>query len=331
MAELVLRGSLSGFLGGFLKRSRTVAIAGMLLRRVALLVVLLALSFLAVDAMPGDAARSTLDPGASDAEVAARRGRLELGEPVAVRFWHWLTGLVHGDLGVTARGRPAGEVIGHAFPDTLLLGLLALVLTLIVALALGCASVLRPGGTLDRAVSSASTVLLALPQFVVATALIVVFALWLPVLPAVSTTAGHGLSASPQTLVLPVLALTLPQIGWNTRIVRAALTDQLDAPHVDAALLDGLPRRRVLLHYVLPGALPTVAGGAATSVGTLLGGAIAIEVIFNIPGMGSVLTEAVHDRDATLVAGVVAPTALTITVVLVLADLLRAFAVGRNR
>jgi peptide/nickel transport system permease protein len=312
-------------------RSPALAVAGLLLRRTALLVVLLALTFLAVEVLPGDAALSTMDREASPSEVAARRTQLGLDQPVALRFLHWMAGLARGDLGVSARGRPVWEVVGGHLPNTLLLGGLALVLTVLAAVALGGVAVLRPGGLLDRVVSSSSMVILALPEFVVANALIVVFALGLGVLPAVTVAASGGAPASPGMLVLPVVALAVPQIGWNTRIVRSALAEQLRAPHVDSALLDGLPRRRILLHYLLPGATPTIAAGVATSVGIVLGGTIPIETIFNYPGMGSVLLDAIRNRDAPLVTGAVALAGLAVTVVLVAADLLRAWSVGRTR
>lgn len=311
-------------------RSRAGLLAALLLRRVALLVVLLGLAFLAVDVLPSDAAQATLGPEATPAEVAARRAQMGLDQPVALRFAHWAGGLFTGDLGVSARGLPVVEVIGQHFPNTLLLGGIALVITVLTSIALGGATMLRPGRALDRSVSSSSTVLLALPEFVVANALVVIFALWLNVLPAVTVSSSAGAPSSPEMLVLPVLALAVPQIGWNTRLVRTALAEQLQAPHVDSALLDGLPRRRVLLHHLLPGAVPTIATGVATSVGMVLGGAVTVETIFNFPGIGSVLVDAIHNRDAPLVAGVVALTGLVITVVLIAADLLRAWAVGRK-
>jgi peptide/nickel transport system permease protein len=306
------------------------AVAGLLLRRVALLVVLLALTFLAVEVLPGDAAVSTMDQETSPSDVAARRAQLGLDQPVALRFLRWMAGLATGDLGVTARGRPVWEVVGGHLPNTLLLGGLALVLTVLAAVALGAVAVLRPGGLLDRLVSSSSTVILALPEFVVANALIVVFALGLGVLPAVTVASSGGAPASAGMLVLPAVALAVPQIGWNTRIVRGALAEQLRAPHVDSAILDGLSRRRILVHYLLPGAVPTIAAGVATSVGIVLGGTIPVETIFNYPGMGSVLLGAIRNRDAPLVTSAVALAGLAITVVLVAADLLRAWSVGRK-
>lgn len=313
-----------------LKSSRTALVTGLLLRRVALLVVLLAVTFLAVEILPTDAARATLDIEASPAELAARRRQLGLDQPVAVRFLHWIRGLATGDLGVSARGRPVWDVVGQPFQNTLVLGALALALTVLLALTFGGVSVLRPGKLLDRVVRSSSTMILALPEFVVANILVAVLALWLHLLPSVTLASSSGRPTSSVMLVLPVLALAVRQIGWNTRIVRSALAEQLSAPHVDSAIMDGLPRHRILVHYLLPGAVPTIAAGVATSVGMVLGGVVAVEIIFNFPGMGAVLVDAIRNRDAPLVAAVVALTGSAITVVLVASDLIRVWAVGRK-
>lgn len=305
-----------------------VTVAGVVARRALLLAVLLAVVFAAVELLPGDAANATSERGESAADMAHRRELLGLDRPLAARFWDWMTGLPTGDLGTSARGEPVAELLSRPFPNTLLLGGLALLLTLAVSLALGCAAALRPGGRLDRAVSATATGILALPEFVVAVALVLVFALWTDWLPAVTLTDADGRPASWRMLVLPVLALAIPQIGWNTRIVRAALADEARAPHVESAVLDGLPRRRVLTHHLLPGALPTVAAGVATSTGMLLGGAVVVETVFNYPGIGSVLAGAVSDRDSPVVAGVVAVTGAVVSGVLLLADLVRSWASG---
>jgi peptide/nickel transport system permease protein len=286
-----------------------------------MLVVLLAIIFFAVEVLPGNAVVSTLAAEASDAEFAARRLQLGLDQPVLLRFWHWLTGVVSGDLGITARGRAVSELVLPRLPQTLVLGGIALLITVAAALALGSLCLLRPGGNLDRVIAKGSMIALAVPEFVVATALIVVFALWLRMLPATG-------SAQPAALVLPVAALVVPQIGWNTRVVRAAFAEQLGTPHVDAAIADGLSRRRILTHYVLPGAAPTIVATVATSTGMVLGGAVTIEAIFNFPGLGSVLIDAVQHRDAPVVAAIVALTGSVITAVLIGCDAVRAWSRG---
>ncbi|GAB2855917.1 ABC transporter permease [Streptomyces deserti] len=303
-------------------------VAGVLARRVLLLAVLLAVVFTAVELLPGDAATATSERGESAADVAERRRLLGLDRPVPERFWAWMTGVPTGDLGTSARGESVADLLSRPFPNTLLLGGLALLVTLVASVALGCWAAAKSGGAVDRGVSASATGILALPEFVVAVALVLVFALWTDWLPAVTLTDADGSPASWRMLVLPVLALAIPQIGWNTRIVRAALADEAKAPHIETAVLDGLPRHRILTHHLLPGALPTIAVGIATSTGMLLGGAVVVETIFNYPGIGSVLAGAVADRDGPLIAGVVAVTGAVITAVLLFADLVRAWASG---
>ncbi|MFF3334860.1 ABC transporter permease [Streptomyces sp. NPDC002888] len=302
-----------------------------LVKRAAFLALLLALVFVTVELLPGDAANATSERGESAADLAERRELLGLNRPVLERFWDWMTGLPTGDLGTSARGEKVTDLLSTAFPNTLLLGGVALLLTALLSLALGCWAALRPGGRLDRTVSGTATAVLALPEFVVAVALVLVLSLWTGWLPAVTLTDADGSPASWEMLVLPVLALTVPQVGWNTRIVRAALADEARAPHVETAVLDGLPPRRVLTHHVLPGALPAVAAGLATSTGMLLGGAVVVETIFNYPGIGTVLASAVADRDSPVIAGVTALSGAVITGVLLLADLVRDTVTGGRR
>ncbi|MFM9454352.1 ABC transporter permease [Streptomyces europaeiscabiei] len=302
-----------------------------LLKRAVLLAVLLALVFGTVELLPGDAATATSERGESAADLAARRELLGLDRPVLERFRDWMTGLPTGDLGTSARGEKVTDLLSSAFPNTLLLGGIALLLTALLSLTLGCWAALRPGGRLDRAVSGTATAVLALPEFVVAVALVLVLSQWTGWLPAVTLTGADGTPASWDMLVLPALALTIPQAGWNIRIVRAALADEARAPHVETAVLDGLPPRRVLTHHVLPGALPAIAAGLATSTGMLLGGAVVVETIFNYPGIGSVLASAVSDRDSPVIAGVTALSGAVITAVLLLADLVRDLATGVRR
>jgi peptide/nickel transport system permease protein len=311
---------------------RLLARAGLLvLKRAVLLAVLLALVFATVELLPGDAATATSERGESAADTEERRRLLGLDRPVLERFWNWMSGLPTGDLGTSARGEKVMDLLSTAFPNTLLLGGLGLLLTALLSTVLGCWAALRPGGRVDRAVSATATAVLALPEFVVAVALVLVLSLWTGWLPAVTIADADGTPASWEMLVLPALALTIPQAGWNVRIVRAALADEARAPHVETAVLDGLPPHRVLTHHVLPGALPTITAGLATSTGMLLGGAVVVETIFNYPGIGSVLASAVTDRDSPVIAGVTALSGAVITGVLLLADLVRDLTAGARR
>lgn len=302
--------------------------AAVLAKRVLMLVVLLALVFAAIELLPGDAATATSERGEGAAGVAARRRLLGLDRPVWERFWDWITALPTGDLGTSARGERVGDLLAAPLPNTVLLGGTAFVLTVLGALALGAWAAARPKGLVDRAVDLTSTAAFALPEFVVAVGLLLVLSLWTGWLPAATVTGADGAPATWTMLVMPVLALTVPQTGWNTRIVRGALADQAATPHVEAARLDGLTTRQVLLRHALPGAWPAIATGVATSTGMLLGGTVVVETLFNHPGIGTVLAGAVADRDTPVIAAVVACSAALITVVLLLADLVRARTLG---
>jgi peptide/nickel transport system permease protein len=292
-------------------------------RRVLMLFLLLALVFAAVQLLPGDAATATAERGSNAEEVAVVRTRLGLDRPLPERFLHWLSDLLTGGLGTSARGEHVNQLLSSPFANTVLLGVLALVSTVTLSLILGCWAALRQGGVPDRIVSTAATVALALPEFVIAAALVLVLALWTGWLPAVTVANERGAPTSWSMLVLPVLALAIPQIGWNTRIVRAALADEAKAAYVEMAVLDGLTRRRILSHHLLPGALPAIAAGAATSTGMFFGGAVVVETVFNYPGVGAVLAGAVADRDTPVIAAIVALTTALITVALLVSDLVR--------
>ncbi|MFC6014112.1 ABC transporter permease [Nocardia lasii] len=310
-------------------RVRTIALP--VVRRVALLVTLLAIVFVAVDLLPGNAARSALGRDADPAEIAAKERELGLDRALPARFLDWLAGVLTGDLGRTARGAPIGELLAAKFPQTLLLGGLALLLTIACSLALGCWWAMRPGSLGSRIMQPASTIAVAVPEFVGGTLLILVFSLATGWLPAVTITGRSGFPIAPEMLVLPVLALAIPQIGWNARIVRSALLDVATAPHVESAVLEGLPAPKILTRHLLPFAAPTIVAGYATSVGMLFGGALVVETLFNYPGIGAVLADSVADREATLVTAVVALTALVIMSLLALADLIRTWSTGGTR
>ncbi|WP_238845446.1 ABC transporter permease [Nocardia terpenica] len=307
------------------------AILGLILRRVALLVALLALVFAAVSVLPGDAARAALDRDASPAAIAAKRHELGLDRPLPQRFWSWLSGVATGDFGTTAHGRSVGELLASAAPQTLLLGGTAFVLTVIASLAAGMWWATRPSGLSARVLQPATAMVVALPEFVVAALLIMVFSLAAGWLPAVTVAGRSGFPASPDMLVLPVLALAVPQIGWNTRVVRGALADAARAAHVEHALLEGVSPRHLMLRHVLPVALPAVATSYATTVGMLLGGALVVESLFNYPGLGALLAGSVSDRDTTLAAATAAVAGATIMVLLLVADGIRTWSLrGRQ-
>ncbi|MBF6171228.1 ABC transporter permease [Nocardia blacklockiae] len=296
-----------------------------------MLLVLLALVFCAVSLLPGDAARAALDRGASPETVAAKRHELGLDKPLPQRFWSWLSGLVTGDFGSTAHGRPIADLLAASAPQTLLLGGIAFAITVSASLACGMWWAVRPSGWAARVLQPATAMVVALPEFVVAAGLIAVFSFAAGWLPAVTVAGRSGFPAHPDMLVLPALALALPQTGWNTRVIRGALADAARLPHVEHAELEGLSPLRLMSRHVLPVALPAIAASYATTVGMLLGGALVVESLFNYPGLGALLAGSVADRDTALAAATAAAAGLTIMCVLLIADGLRAWSMRGRR
>lgn len=295
-----------------------------LLRRIALALVSLWLLsiivFVACEVMPGDVARSILGPTAAPETVEALNEELGTDRPVVVRYADWVSGVVRGDLGESyAFRRPVDEMIGQALWNSAKLAFLAFLLVVPLGILGGVAAALHEGRAVDRAVSVGGLSVSAIPEFVWAVAAILVFGIWLDVLP-VSAQAppGAGVLTQIEYLVLPALCLVLVLFGYLARMARAGTVEALDADYTRTAVLKGLPRRTVIRRHVLRNALlPTIAV-VATQTGYLIGGLVAIELIFNYPGVGRLLVRAADQKDFPLLEG----TVLVIGVVYLLATLL---------
>lgn len=293
-----------------------------------LLLVVAAATFVLADVLPGDAAGRNLGRDA-DAEALAR-ARAESGEdrPLPARLALWLADAVRGDLGTTARGRPVTEVVIEPFGRTLALGAAAMVVVAVVGVGLGVALAMRAGSVADQVGSSALSATLGLPEFVLASILVLVGSTWLDLVPPVVVVRGDG-HIPFSMMVIPIIALSLPSIAWTARGVRGAMLDALALPHVEAARLDGLRQLPIALGHALPVAVPSIAAVLATSAVTLVGGAVVVERFVNYPGLGSVLAAAVDGRDIALATGCVVLVSAVIIVVLALADLARAWGTPR--
>jgi oligopeptide transport system permease protein len=209
------------------------------------------------------------------------------------------SGALAGDLGPSFRQRDytVDELLAQSLPISIELGLAALVWALLLGLPAGIAAGLWPRGWLDVALRGVSTLGIVLPNFVIASLLLMLFALglgWLPV-------AGYG---SPRHLVLPALALGAPTAAYVARLVRSGLLEALSAEHVLAARAKGLPRWRIVRDHALQAALLPVASYLGPAAAGILTGSLVIERIFAIPGAGSHFVGSALDRDYTLAMGV---------------------------
>jgi peptide/nickel transport system permease protein len=289
---------------------------------VGLLVLLSALVFVGVDLLPGDPVTSRLGATATPERIAEARARAGLDRPLAERYLDWAGGLLRGDLGTSASGRPVGDVLSDRVANSALLAGLAHALLVPLSLALGTWAGLRAGRPADRIVTAASLLVVAVPEFVTAGALVLVFAIGLGWLPAVSLVpAGTSPLAVPEVLVLPVAGLLLMGLAYAVRVIRAATAAAAQATHVEFAHLNGAGRGELLRHAVLPAVVPVaVQVWLVTGVG-LVGGAVLVESVFGYPGIGALLVSAVQTGDLPIVQALTMVLGAAMLVALVVADL----------
>ena len=301
------------------------------LRRLALsaLVVLLVtvLVFVATEVLPGDALQvsMTADEAAqtSPAELAHRRAELCLDRPAATRYVAWLAGALHGDFGNTLIGRtPVSEVIGYPLRNSMLLGLVTAAVAIPLALAIGIAAAYWRGRLPDAIVSTGAVIGYSIPEFASGNFLILCFAIWIPLFPAVITAFTKD---PPATLlavsVLPVLAVVFASIAHLVRLVRAGFIESLASDWVERARLSGASRASVLLRHALPASVIPALNSAALYVAGLLSGLVVVEKVFGYPGLGLVLVQAVDKREVAVVQAIALIAALLVIGLNLLADL----------
>ncbi len=278
-----------------------------LLRRLATLATTLllasALVFALLDGLPGNAADLQLGPDADPEAVAALAVQLGLQHSAWQRYQDWLWSLLHGELGDSwAYASPVATLIAERLQLSVPLALLALLLTLLLALATGLYAALHHGRIGDWGLMALVQLGLALPSFWLAILLILVFAVqlqWFAAggFPGWSAADGGGLLPGLRALVLPALALALVQAAILARMVRAAVLDVLGQDFVRTARAKGLPPHTTLLRHVLRNALVPVLTLAGLQLANLLAGTIVVENVFNLPGLGRLVFQAIANRD----------------------------------
>ncbi|MGI4943888.1 MAG: ABC transporter permease [Janthinobacterium lividum] len=311
---------------------------GFVLRRlVGVFGVLLGMSVLIfgiVHVLPGNVAYAILGEYATPAAVAALEAQLGLNQPLVLQYWHWLSGMLRGDLGQSVvMSRPAAGLIGEALGRSALLAGPALALVAVGGVALGLHGATHKGRASDHVLGVAQLVLIALPDFFWAIVAVLLFASVLHWLPATgyAPVAEAGVLGWASHLVLPVVVLSLGLLAHISRLTRSSLLDVLGSRYVLAARARGLPERRVLWRHAVPNALMPAVTVLAIDAGLLIGGIVVSETVFAYPGLGRMLVFAIEHHDLPLLqAGMMVVTAIYAGANL-LADLLYAMLNPRIR
>ncbi|HEU68923.1 MAG TPA: ABC transporter permease [Candidatus Acetothermia bacterium] len=294
---------------------RRVGGAGLTLLVVALFV------FVAVQVVPGDPARVVVGPDASPEDYAAARTRLGLDTPWPVRFVSWVGAFVAGDWGDSLLyNRPVRPLVLSGLAVTLPLAGLALGMALLLALPLGTIAAGRVGGWLDMGTVGFLQLGTALPEFWLGILLVGLVAVAWRLLPA-GGFPGWGEPRAVASLVLPALSLALPRGAYLARMVRASLADVLAEDYVRSARAKGLPELRIVAVHALRNALVPILTTAGLTLARLVAGAMVVENVFGLPGLGRLTVVAVEGRDLPLLASAAAVVAGLVVIVSLVVDL----------
>ena len=270
------------------------------------LLTLLIVSFVVFGAtllLPGDVVEILLGQAATPEAVAGLREAMHLDSPALVRYGQWLLGMVRGDFGISyANNMPIADMIGGRLANTLRLAAVTTAIAVPLALVLGITTAMYRGSVYDRVVTTAVISVISVPEFLIATFAVLVFAVWLRWLPALSLANDvQSFGQLLQVFAMPVITLTCVISAQMIRMTRAAVIDALKMPYVEMAMLKGASRTRMVLRHALPNAIGPIANAIALSLSYLLGGVIIVETIFNYPGIAKLMVDAVSTRDLPLI------------------------------
>lgn len=305
-----------------------------LAQAVPVLLLVSVLSFLLLRAAPGNPAQLQAGLNASPAAVAAIARQLGLDKPLYIQYWIWLKGLFHGNLGVSySTGEPVTSVLASRVPVTAELGLISIVVTIIAGIPLGVWAALRKDGPVDQATRVGALAFVAVPNFVLALFLVLLFGWWVRgVLPyqgyvAVSQSLGGNLSH----MTLPAICLAAGPVGIVSRFTRTSMLEVLGAEYVTAARALGVPWLRIVWVDALRNALLPVLTILGLITGYVISGAVIVETIFGLPGLGALLVQSFSDRDYTVTIAIMMIGAILFVIVNLLVDLLYGAADPRVR
>jgi peptide/nickel transport system permease protein len=289
------------------------------------------LTFFLLRLAPGDPAERLLGPAGTPAQLAEQRHALGLDRPFAAQYATWLGRVARGDWGTSiATGRPVRALLGEAWPATVRLVGLSLLLSYLLGLAVGTLQAARGGSRLDTTLSVASVTLFALPGYWLGLMLVMLFSYWAHALPAFGAagldtdllTGWARLADGLRHLALPLATLTLVGLGGTARFVRGAMLDVRAQPFITTARAKGLSPARVMLRHVLRNAMIPVLILLGLSLPALFSGAVFVEAVFAWPGVGRVLVEGVQARDYPVVMAATTVSAALVVAGNLLADVL---------
>jgi peptide/nickel transport system permease protein len=284
--------------------------------------------------LPGNAATAILGQSATPERIAELTDKLHLEDPILSRYWQWLTGAVRFDFGSSlANGQPVTEYVLPRLENSIVLVVVAAVVSTILGLALGAWAALRRDKPIDHGLSVVALVASALPEFVVGVFVVLTFSVaifhWFPAVSVLPP--GVHAWERPTQLVLPVVTLVIVVTPYVFRMMRAATIEALNSEYVELATLKGVSRNRILLRHAVPNALAPTIQVIGLNLLYLAGGIVLVETVFNYQGLGLALVNAVNTRDVPVIQFIVVLLAVFYVVLNIATDLLVLLVSPRKR
>ncbi|ORI18794.1 peptide ABC transporter [Rhodococcus sp. 1163] len=294
-----------------------------LLAAVPLLLIVPFLIFVLIDLTPGDPAVVLAGENPTPERLAAIRENLRLDDNVFVRYVDWVGGVLHGDLGMSfLSNQSVTELISRRMATTMSLVLFAMVIAVLVGGLLGIVAAIRPGGVIDRAVNVVASIAIAIPAFWFGLVLVSLFAVSNQIFPAFGyVPLSEGVVPWLQHLVLPGIALALLPAAEVTLQLRSALGKVLESDYILNAEARGLSKTSVMFKHALKNACIPVVTVLGFRVSEVLGGAVTIEIIYGMPGLGSLAVDSVQNHDIPVLLGFVLFTTIVVVLVNLLVDI----------
>lgn len=287
-----------------------VQVLKLLVQRIALgLILLLAVSvviFLGIEALPGDTAQAILGQSATPLALANMREALGLNEPALTRYFNWLWGLLHGDLGVSLTNRqPIGPAIARRLGNTLFLAGSAAIIAVPLALALGIIAARYAGRLPDKIISAVTLTTVSLPEFVAGYFIIYLLTQLIPIFqPVAIVLPGMSVWAKLQAVALPVIVLVVVVLAHMMRMTRAAILNVMESAYIETAELKGLTPMRIIWRHAFPNAIAPIVQVVVLNLAYLVVGVVVVEVVFSYNALGQYLIDHVTKRDLPVVQAV---------------------------
>lgn len=261
------------------------------------------LIFTATELLPGDVATAILGNQATPEALEAIRRSLHLHDPAVIRYLHWFSDFVRGNLGTSlTNGRPVVDELGFRLQNTLLLAGIAALISVPLAVSLGILTAIYQGTIFDRTANIITLSFISFPTFFIGYVLIGVFAVRLGWLPSLSTVSGTmPLGERLYAMTLPVITLIFSVLAHMMRLTRASILGVMSNPYVEMAFLNGESRTRVVLMHALPNVLGPIISVVALNLAYLVVGVVVVEVVFVYPGVGTLMVDAVSSHDVPAV------------------------------